>query len=219
MLSDAPDCLSSLRAPFNMVVAGPSQVGKTTFVHRLLRSNMINPTPDRIVYAYGELQPSLEDLRNTPPHQSAVELHQGWSSSITEDMKPSQKNLLVLDDVMNDCRDDTALSNLFIRGGHHRNISVIFLTQNYFFGGRSAVDVRRNTHYLVLFACKQDRQQIASFAQRVLPRKWRRFLDAYEEATSTRHGHLLVDMSANCPDKYMLRANILDQRGVTVFVI
>lgn len=197
-----------------MVVAGPSQVGKTTFVHRLLRSNIITPTPDRIVYAYGEMQPALKDLSAL----TKVELHEGWSPTLVESMQPTQNNLLVLDDVMNDCRDDTALSNLFTRGGHHRNISVIFLTQNYFFGGRSAVDVRRNTHYLVLFACKQDRRQVSAFAQRILPRKWRSFLEAYEDATTARHGYLFVDMSKTCPDKYMLRANILDQH-VTVYVI
>lgn len=207
MQRDASQCPLTFRSPFNMVVAGPSQVGKSTFVRSLLAARKvgaIEPQPDRIKYVYGEVPPNLgPELR--------VECYKGWSADHTEDMDPSVNNVIILDDVANDCKDDAALSNLFTRGGHHRNISIILVTQNYFFPGKCAVDIRRNTHYLVLFACKQDRKHIASFMQRILPTKWRSGLTAYEDATSKRHGHLLVDMSTQCPDEYMLRANTLNE--------
>lgn len=208
---DANDCPTNFTSPFNVVVSGPSQVGKTTYVHMLIRNEgLITPSPTRIVYMYGEMQPMIRNLQDNPPKNTRVEIVQGWQPTVVNDMNAEDNNLLVLDDVMTDCRDEVSLSNLFTRGGHHRNISVVFLAQNYFFAGKSAVDIRRNTHYLIMFACKQDKKQVALFGQRILPGYNRAFLDAYDDATSQKHGHLLVDMTTSCPTRFMLRSNTLD---------
>lgn len=214
MLSEATDCPIAFYTPFNMVVSGPSQVGKTTFIKNLLERTSelpgsIVPKPTRIKYVYGEEAPKL-DVR--------VEFHRGWSSTLMDDMLPTSTNVIVLDDVANECRDDASLSNMFTRGGHHRNISIILLTQNYFFAGRTALDVRRNTHYLVLFACKQDKKQVSTFAQRLFPFKWKNFMQAYEDATRPQHGHLLVDMTTRCDEKYMVRARSLSDRPVLYLI-
>lgn len=218
MIHDGSDCPIFFHAPFNMVVSGPSQVGKTTFVKRLLSRRTctpgsISPSFDRVIYVYGEEQPGLREQLPI-----GTELQKGWSTAMLDDISPNQNNVLVLDDVTSDCKDDPSISNLFTRGGHHRNISIILLTQNYFFGGRSALDIRRNTHYLILFACKQDNRQISAFAQRVFPAKWRNMLAAYEDETATPRGHLLIDMTTQCPQKYMIRSKVLTDNPV-VFVI
>lgn len=217
MLSTTNSCPTNFYAPFNMVVAGPSQVGKTTFVQSLLSKpygcGSIIPHIDRIKYVYGEEAPNINVDSGT-----RIDWCKGWSSQVMEDMHPANNNLIVLDDVANDCKDDPTLSNMFTRGGHHRNISIILLTQNYFFSGRTAIDIRRNTHYLVLFACKQDKGPVATFAQRLFPTGWKNFLSAYNDATSIPHGHLLVDMTTKCPEQYMLRAKTLDDRPVVYLI-
>lgn len=221
-MDSCTDILYHFNTPFNMVVAGPSQVGKTTFVHRLLQRRpdaigAIVPRPDRIKYVYGVTQPTLQDLTTSMQQQHGdvrFELHEGWSPNLIDDFNPRENNVIVLDDVMQECKNDVEVSNLFTRGGHHKNISIILLSQNYFFSGKSAIDIRRNTHYLVLFSCKQDRRQISSFAQRVLPTRWRDMLTAYEDATSEAHGHLLIDMNVHCPDRYMLRARTIEDAPV-----
>jgi len=40
---------------------------------------------------------------------------------------------------------------LFTRASHHRNISVILITQNLFHQGRYCRDISLNAHYLVVF--------------------------------------------------------------------
>jgi len=44
--------------PFNMLIAGPSGSGKTKFVKRLIehKHNLIDPSPQRIVWCYKEWQ-------------------------------------------------------------------------------------------------------------------------------------------------------------------
>jgi len=46
------------RHPFTAIVAGPTSCGKTVFVFRLIDnvSRMIDPSPSKIVYCYGEYQ-------------------------------------------------------------------------------------------------------------------------------------------------------------------
>ena len=46
---------------------------------------------------------------------------------ITDDqIDPSKRNLIILDDLMDESKDSGVLSKLFTEGSHHRNISVVF---------------------------------------------------------------------------------------------
>ena len=47
--------------------------------------------------------------------------------------------------------NNKAESDLFREGSHHRNLSVINLTQSLFPKGKNSVTQRRNTQYLVIF--------------------------------------------------------------------
>ena len=50
-----------LRHPFTATMAGPTGCGKTEFIFRLIENveEMIVPCPTRILYCYGEWQPSF----------------------------------------------------------------------------------------------------------------------------------------------------------------
>jgi predicted AAA+ superfamily ATPase len=49
--------------PFTAIVAGPTGCGKTLFTFNFIKEakKMINPTPENIVYCYGEYQPIFND--------------------------------------------------------------------------------------------------------------------------------------------------------------
>ena len=57
---------------------------------------------------------------------------------------------MVIDDHMEDAGGDERIVNLFTRGSHHRNLSVIYILQNVFHQGKGSRSISLNSHYLVL---------------------------------------------------------------------
>ena len=63
--------------------------------------------------------------------------------------------LIVLDDLM-DSAYSTKVSQLFTKGSHHRNISLVLITQNLFHQGPSSRDISLNSKYIVVFKNPRD---------------------------------------------------------------
>ena len=85
----------TLRHPFTMIAAGPTSCGKTTWVKKLLESDMIKPRPTRIVYFYKRWQTLYDDMLESIPN---IEFVQGIFRDT--DFDTSQPTLLIMDDQM-----------------------------------------------------------------------------------------------------------------------
>ena len=101
--------------------------------------------------------------------------------------------LLVLDDLMAKVAKNEEAGNLFTCA-RHMHCSVLFISQNLFKQGPASRDILLNTNYLMLFQNQQDAKQIACFAQRLQPQKWRQLLEIYQDATAIPFGYLLLDL-------------------------
>ena len=66
----------------------------------------------------------------------------------------------MLDDQMIDASKDKSIVNLFTRGSHHRNLSVIYIVQNLFYQEKDSRSISLNSHYLILFKNPRDKLQI-----------------------------------------------------------
>ena len=64
---------------------------------------------------------------------------------------------------------DKSVSNLFTKGSHHRNLSVLHLVQNVFDKNKHTRTISLNTHYLVIFKNPQDASQITHLAKQMYP--------------------------------------------------
>ena len=82
---------------------------------------MIEPPPTKIVYCYGEYQ---QLFRQYPQ----LDFREGLPDMNNFDGR--EPVLLVVDDLMHETNETVA--NLFTKGSHHRNVSVLFLVQNLF---------------------------------------------------------------------------------------
>ena len=60
---------------------------------------------------------------------------------------------------MTDASKDKRIVNLFTRGSHYRNLSVIYIVQNIFHLGKGSLSISLNSHYLVLL--RESTKQIA----------------------------------------------------------
>ena len=82
---------------------------------------------------------------------------------------PTIRNLVVIDDLMRELSNDQRITNLFTRGCHHRNLSVIFIVQNSFHRGKELRDMSLNCHYLVMFKSLRDSSQVSHLAKQMFP--------------------------------------------------
>ena len=191
-----------LKHPFSMTVAGPSGAGKTYLVKRILESDIISPVPKKVVWCYAEDQPLLyEEMERAglvDKFQKGLDFEQH-----VDGITPT---LLIIDDLQDETSSDTEIANLFKRGCHHRNLSVMFLVQNLFFQGKKSVDMRRNSTYVVLFKNPQDKMQIHRFAQNAFPGKVEYIMQLYE--TLGPHGYLLFDFTQEADDHVRIRSGI-----------
>jgi hypothetical protein len=63
------------------------------------------------------------------------------------------------------------VSELFTKGSHHRNNSLVLITQNLFHQGPSSRDISLNSKYIVVFKNPRDNTQIVHLARQVYPEK------------------------------------------------
>lgn len=189
--------------PFTSIVAGPTKAGKTMFVIKLIENKeyMINQDIDAVWWFYAENQPAYYNIKNTN-----VKFVEGLPNRELLEAKNNAPQLVVLDDLMHETKNDSSITKLFTRGCHHRNISVIHIVQNVFFEGLRTS--RINTDYLVLFKNPADQLQVNVIARQLFPRNSKYFLDSYIDATSNPHGYLFVDLTQYTPDKYRLKTDI-----------
>lgn len=194
--------------PFTATVAGPTQCGKTQFTFRLIEnsSRMISPAPVKIYYCYSEYQPLFAKY----PH---VIFNEGLPDISNFD--GSQPVLLIIDDLMNETNDTVA--NIFTKISHHRNVSVLYLTQNIFPKNKHARTISLNSHYLVLFKNPRDAGQIAVLARQMYPNGSKFAVESFRDATDTPYGYLLIDMKPDTDEKHRLRANIFPGEQTYVY--
>jgi len=143
-----------LQHPFTTVVAGPTGCGKSQFVLRLIDNarETIEPAPSWTWYSYGECQPIFNNYLQVYFHEGLPQL----SDAAYDGLEPT---LLIIDDLMSETNElDT---NTFTKLSHHRNMSVVYLTQNVFDKNKFARTTSLNAHYLILFKNPRDATQFA----------------------------------------------------------
>ena len=94
---------------------------------------MIDGAPENIIWCYGMYQPAYDEIQRTIRNLTFIE---GVPSDLESMINPSIRNLVVLDDLMEELSNNSRITNMFTKGCHHRNLSVIFLLQNIFHRGK-----------------------------------------------------------------------------------
>ena len=192
-----------------MLVAAPSGFGKTVWVQKLLSNlHLIEPPPRRIIWCYSYWQPAYDVIAKLVPH---VEFVRGIPLDLEEDhfLDVSTPNLIIFDDLMGDVAKDKRITELFTKGCHHRNLSVICMVQNFYFPG--TVTMRRNCHYLVLFDMPGDKRQISTLAYQMYPSQPSRLLDFYRQSVSKPYGYILIDLKPQTEARDRLKTDLLGE--------
>ena len=188
-----------LKHPFTGIVAGPTACGKSTLVKNIIanRHDLISPAPEHVMWFYGEWQNMYETMPD-------VEFVEGLPNIKMLDGK--KRTLLVLDDLMSET--DKSVTDLFTKGSHHRNLSVLHLVQNVFDQNKHTRTISLNAHYLIIFKNPRDASQITHLAKQMYPGHVRFLQEVFADATSEPYGYLLIDLKQDTPEHLRLRTNI-----------
>ena len=119
------------------------------------------------------------------------------------------RNLIIIDDQMIEAESDNQVVNLFTKGSHHRNLSVIYTVPNLFHQGKGNRHISSNSHYFVPFKNPRDKLQILTLAKHMCPGETARFIKQYEEEVRRPFGYLFVDLKPTTQDSCRLRTNVL----------
>ena len=198
---------------------GGTGAGKSFFVRKLLENaqQVINPPPERIIWAYGEWQPLYEQMQKSIPNLKFE--NEVTESLVSRENLQGKRTLLVIDDLADDVQPKL-MTALFTKYSHHRALSVCFLLQNAFFQGLSSLrNLAVNTHYYVLFRSPRDQGTISILGRQMYGAKYKYFVSAYDQAVSEKYGHLIVDGRADTPDEIRLRTKIFPNEMTTAYVI
>lgn len=191
--------------PFTGILAGPTSSGKSSWIKMLLKNkHKIIPRPDLIYWCYSEWQPLYETIQD-----SDVIFIEGLVD--VDELDTSKRKLIILDDLM--AEKDDSVCKLFTKISHHRNISVLYVTQNIFEQHKDSRTISLNAQYMIAFKNPRDPSQINHLAKQIFPRNSGYMLDAFLKATATPHGYLYIDLTQATEDKYRLRSCIFGQPG------
>jgi len=154
--------------PFTCIIGGPTGSRKSTFCIRFLQNlDTLSTEPDfpgGIICCYSE--------QSVVPHQTLAALRKNLR--VREGLPEKFENaqglpcLFILDDLLNEVFS-RAVCDPFTKGSHHRNLSVILITQNFFHQAPHCRDISLNAKYLVALKNVRDRNQFAYLAWQMLP--------------------------------------------------
>ena len=105
---------------------------------------------------------------------------------------------------------DQRIADLFTKGSHHRNISIVYLTQNVLPQEKACRYIALNTQYPVLFNNPIDRLQVAILARRI-------YSSTSEEATSRPYGYLIAYLKSSTSEQDRLQINIFECQDQQAF--
>ena len=196
---------------FKVFVAGPSSCGKTIFSCDTIQNWPLisRQAFHAIIYCWNKWQPKYEDMRQLVTHW--VKDDESMISKI-KSIARGQPVLIIFDDAIKS-ESLPEIANLFMIGGRHSNMSMMFLTQRMFDSDKSFMQISRNSDYFVVFKNPRDASEIGRLAQQLTPGK-RGLLPIYEEATKDPWSYLFIDLTQECPPAVKYTSHLFDENGV-----
>jgi len=211
--------------PSTFIVSGPTGCGKTNFVARVLREQMLRDADglpaQRIIWFYGAEQPGLfDELRKALSPLVKLDFQAGLDGAegMLDTLEATSRNIVVIDDLMQEAKDDKMVAKLFAVDSHHANTSVFYMVQNLFPKGAQSTTISRNAHYFILFKNPRDTGEVRTLATQMLggqggSRKSsssvRTFVEIFGHVTDDKpFSYLVVDLRPETWDAYRYRTDI-----------
>lgn len=191
-----------------MILSGATQSGKSTLTSKIIerRHEIIVPSIDDVLYLYTEYQPKLfGELKQKVPN---IQFHQGIPEDIGDEL--NRHRLVICDDLMTEMSKSNDAVNLFIRGSHHRNISIVFLVQNFFY--KNLRTLTMNSKYIVLMKNVRENGYASTLGRQMNGGKTHPTLEyAWKDCMKRKYGYMVIDYDQNQNDKCRFRSSLFPE--------
>ena len=196
--------------PFRCYIAGPSNCGKTTLIQQILlnQHKLIKRPIEKIVICYKTMQTAYEVFKYLT---NDVEFCEGLID--IKKFDATKNNLLIIDDLMEQCKDNNEILNLFTVDSHRRNISVFLVSQNIYTKGKFTRDINLNSSNMILFKNPRDSVQISILARQMFPNRSKAFMEAFMDAVEN-YRYIFLDFDLETSDKLRIQTNIVDDKRI-----
>ena len=196
-------------------VVGPRGSGKTHFVCQLLqRNDMFKNKFQRIYWHQGRGGESgLTEYEFCK--LNGVKIINGFDESWSSRLQKG--DVIVIDDLFQEANKEKDFTNLFTKIARHKEVTVIFITQNLFHQGGNHRTRNLNVHYLVIFKNPRDKTIADYVARQAFPQDKKYFIDSFMDATCKPYGYLFIDFTQECPDDQRLKTNLFHTKYITLY--
>ena len=171
--------------PTTIQVSGPTRYGKTLLLRQIIKEQLIQPFATCIIWVFSEWQPDYDMIREKYP---GIEFEKAWRDEIFDSLSHEQRNILVLDDQRGVVYSSSSVADLFTRGSHHTNLTLIYLRQNVYNHGQSKWTISLNSHYSVVFRNESDASQFCTMAYQICPNNSKWLIDSFTNAACKPYG-------------------------------
>ena len=210
--------LAPIITPATVVIFGSSGSGKTCLTSEIIkhRDYCFDKPVQRIYFFYACYQKQYQELENQIPHINffnclPTEEHINELSDI------NSHDLIVLDDWGQECARNQVVLSLFVRDCHHKNISLILLTQQLYHPGACRRTQSVNTTCNIFMRNPAGSDQINIFSRQRFPGKSKEFIATYEKVTRKPFSYLIVDSHSKTDPQISIRTGLFPGDDIIVY--
>lgn len=178
-----------LNYPSSILVLGPSQSGKTSFICKCLKNwptiCSSKPNLKKVIIFYDHWQPLFRQLRDEIlPSSCEKKFIQDVPTDDNlqlEELEPGQAQVVILDDLQDRLSKKNQMKKLFTVLTHHGNTMVFFSCQDLQDGNDIMRTIRKNAAYIVLMPALYENGNTIDTLERSIFTRHKGFLQSVSE--------------------------------------
>ena len=217
--------------PSNILVSGPSQTGKSSFIYRLIKNKhlLFTSVPKSVFYVYPSQHPLLDKMIEEKLVDKVL-------TSLPENVESLEKlltkhkadgSILVIDDALTQLRP--YLPQLFEVLSHRANCTIILVSQNNFVDSATFRRASNGCHYHVLMKHARNSMKVRNLLQQIDNCNVKFGMDAYKDAVKLKkplggegppiYGYVVLDVYPFTNEITRIRSSIFPEEHdpVTVY--